>query len=82
MKNKLSSRSFGTGFLWRDFLLIDVVDFGARQVVAAQAWRERTARTFLRKNSYYTLVEVLSPKLDALAPNRFRKRRLKVSTSP
>lgn len=36
------------------------------QVAAALAWRQRTARTFLRKNSYYTLVEVLSPKLDPL----------------
>ena len=28
------------------------------QVSAARAWRERTARTFLKKNSPYSLVEV------------------------
>ena len=48
-----------------------------KQVTAAHSWRERTARTFLRKNSYYTLVEVLSPKLEPLATGRFRRRRLK-----
>lgn len=34
------------------------------QVDAAKTWRERTARTFLKKNSSYTLVEVLSPRKD------------------
>ncbi|XP_066580391.1 lysine-specific demethylase 5A isoform X2 [Amia ocellicauda] len=34
------------------------------QVAAARAWRERTARTFLKKNSTYTLLQVLSPRLD------------------
>ncbi|XP_038061639.1 lysine-specific demethylase 5A-like isoform X2 [Patiria miniata] len=34
------------------------------QVSAARAWRERTARTFLKKNSPYSLVEVLSPRRD------------------
>lgn len=28
------------------------------QVAAARAWRERTARTFLKKNSTYTLLQV------------------------
>jgi len=28
------------------------------QVTAAKSWRERTARTFLKKNSTYSLVEV------------------------
>jgi histone demethylase JARID1 len=28
------------------------------QVAAAKSWRERTARTFLKKNSTYTLLEV------------------------
>lgn len=28
------------------------------QVAAAKSWRERTARTFLKKNSIYSLVEV------------------------
>lgn len=30
------------------------------QVAAAKSWRERTARTFLKKNSTYTLLEVRS----------------------
>ena len=30
------------------------------QVSAAKSWRERTARTFLKKNSTYTLLEVIS----------------------
>ena len=34
------------------------------QVAAAKSWRERTARTFLKKNSTYTLMEVLSPRSD------------------
>ncbi|XP_072408539.1 lysine-specific demethylase 5A isoform X1 [Chiloscyllium punctatum] len=32
------------------------------QVAAARAWRERTARTFLKKNSTYTLLQVLTPR--------------------
>lgn len=28
------------------------------QVASARAWRERTARTFLKKNSTYTLLQV------------------------
>ncbi|XP_076860921.1 lysine-specific demethylase 5A isoform X2 [Brachyhypopomus gauderio] len=34
------------------------------QVASARAWRERTARTFLKKNSTYTLLQVLSPRMD------------------
>ncbi|KAK2189153.1 hypothetical protein NP493_114g03035 [Ridgeia piscesae] len=34
------------------------------QMVAAKSWRERTARTFLKKNTTYSLVEVLSPRSD------------------
>uniref|UniRef100_A0A8D0ARF1 [histone H3]-trimethyl-L-lysine(4) demethylase n=1 Tax=Sander lucioperca TaxID=283035 RepID=A0A8D0ARF1_SANLU len=34
------------------------------QVAAARAWRERTGRTFLKKNSTYTLLQVLSPRVD------------------
>ncbi|KAJ8393997.1 hypothetical protein AAFF_G00055300 [Aldrovandia affinis] len=34
------------------------------QVASARSWRERTARTFLKKNSTYTLLQVLSPRLD------------------
>lgn len=29
------------------------------QVAAAQAWRDRTARTFLKKNSNFSLLEVM-----------------------
>ncbi|XP_066591934.1 lysine-specific demethylase 5A isoform X2 [Prorops nasuta] len=29
----------------------------------AKAWKERTGRTFLRKNSHYTLMEALSPRI-------------------
>ncbi|XP_058842465.1 lysine-specific demethylase 5A isoform X3 [Acipenser ruthenus] len=34
------------------------------QVASARAWRERTGRTFLKKNSIYTLLQVLSPRQD------------------
>ncbi|XP_052059486.1 lysine-specific demethylase 5A-like isoform X1 [Mytilus californianus] len=48
------------------------------QVAAAKSWRERTARTFLKKNSTYTLLEVLSPRADvgvySGAKNRKKKR--------
>ena len=32
------------------------------QVGSAKSWRERTARTFLKKNSTYSLLDVLSPR--------------------
>jgi len=56
---------------------LDPLDDLENQIAAAHAWRERTSMTFLRKNSYYTLIEVLSPKLDILGGTRFRRRRLK-----
>lgn len=31
-------------------------------MTAAKSWRERTARTFLKKNATYSLLEVLSPR--------------------
>nr|XP_054751747.1 lysine-specific demethylase 5A-like isoform X1 [Lytechinus pictus] len=34
------------------------------QVAAARAWRERAGRTFLKKNTSYALLEVLSPRTD------------------
>uniref|UniRef100_A0AAQ4RYK8 [histone H3]-trimethyl-L-lysine(4) demethylase n=1 Tax=Gasterosteus aculeatus aculeatus TaxID=481459 RepID=A0AAQ4RYK8_GASAC len=34
------------------------------QVASARAWRDRTGRTFLKKNSTYTLLQVLSPRVD------------------
>uniref|UniRef100_A0A0P5I956 [histone H3]-trimethyl-L-lysine(4) demethylase n=1 Tax=Daphnia magna TaxID=35525 RepID=A0A0P5I956_9CRUS len=56
---------------------LDSLDELENQIAAAHAWRERTAKTFLRKNSYYSLIEVLSPKLDVLVVTRFRRRRPK-----
>ena len=50
---------------------LDSLDELENQIAAAHAWRERTAKTFLRKNSYYSLIEVLSPKLDVLGRNQF-----------
>jgi histone demethylase JARID1 len=51
---------------------LDSLDELENQIAAAHAWRERTAKTFLRKNSYYSLIEVLSPKLDVLGMDFFR----------
>ncbi|XP_071817474.1 lysine-specific demethylase 5A-like isoform X3 [Apostichopus japonicus] len=34
------------------------------QVTATRSWRDRTARTFLKKNTHYTLIEVLTPRSD------------------
>ncbi|XP_053321235.1 lysine-specific demethylase 5A isoform X2 [Spea bombifrons] len=49
------------------------------QVAAARAWRERTARTFLKKNSSYTLLQVLSPRTDigVYGSSRNKKRKAK-----
>ncbi|XP_025106262.1 lysine-specific demethylase 5A-like isoform X3 [Pomacea canaliculata] len=47
------------------------------QVSAAKSWRERTARTFLKKNSTYTLLEVLSPRLDIGVYNSGKNRKKK-----
>lgn len=33
-----------------------------QQASAAKAWRDRTSRTFLRKNSLYTLMQALAPR--------------------
>ncbi|KAM5170598.1 lysine-specific demethylase 5A isoform 2-T2 [Mantella aurantiaca] len=49
------------------------------QVAAARAWRERTGRTFLKKNSSYTLLQVLSPRSDigVYGSGRGKRRRVK-----
>ncbi|KAG7320299.1 hypothetical protein KOW79_016152 [Hemibagrus wyckioides] len=49
------------------------------QVASARAWRERTARTFLKKNSTYTLLQVLSPRTDigVYGSSRSKRRRAK-----
>ena len=44
------------------------------QVAAARAWRERTARVFLKKNSQCNLLEVLSPRYD-IGNEKKRKKR-------
>ncbi|XP_018431943.1 PREDICTED: lysine-specific demethylase 5A [Nanorana parkeri] len=48
------------------------------QVAAARAWRERTGRTFLKKNSSYTLLQVLSPRSDIGVYGSGRAKRRKV----
>ncbi|KAK2491214.1 hypothetical protein MC885_014487 [Smutsia gigantea] len=48
------------------------------QVAAARAWRERTGRTFLKKNSNHTLLQVLSPRTDIGIYGSGKNRRKKV----
>ncbi|EDM02036.1 rCG29703 [Rattus norvegicus] len=48
------------------------------QVAAARAWRERTGRTFLKKNSSHTLLQVLSPRTDIGVYGSGKNRRKKV----
>ena len=43
------------------------------QVASARAWRERTARVFLKKNSHMALLDVLSPRIDIGENKRRRK---------
>lgn len=49
------------------------------QVAAAKSWKERTARTFLKKNSSFTLLEILSPRSDigSYSGGRCKKKRPK-----
>ena len=44
------------------------------KVSAARAWRERTARVFLKKNSHYNLLEVLSPRYEFDKDKKKKKR--------
>ena len=39
------------------------------QVAAAKSWRERTARTFLKKNSTYSLLEVSGKMWENISTN-------------
>uniref|UniRef100_A0A8B8DQC0 [histone H3]-trimethyl-L-lysine(4) demethylase n=1 Tax=Crassostrea virginica TaxID=6565 RepID=A0A8B8DQC0_CRAVI len=48
------------------------------QVAAAKSWRERTARTFLKKNCTYSLLEVLSPRADIGIYNSSKKTKKKI----
>merc|ERR1719188_2700766 len=45
------------------------------QVAAARAWRERTARVFLKKNSHHNLLEVLSPRYEFDSCDKLEKKR-------
>ncbi|KAL5014006.1 hypothetical protein ScPMuIL_008276 [Solemya velum] len=49
------------------------------QVAAAKSWRERTARTFLKKNSTFSLLEILSPRADigVYSSNKNKKKKVK-----
>lgn len=49
------------------------------QVTAARSWKERTARTFLKKNSTFSLLEVLSPRSDVGLYPASKKRKKKDS---
>lgn len=42
---------------------LDALESIDETIAQAKAWRERTARTFLRKNSHYSLMEALSPRI-------------------
>lgn len=67
--------------MWLFILLLQVES----QVTAAKSWRERTARTFLKKNSTYTLLEILSPRGDVgvYPVNKKRKKKeLDLLSSP
>jgi len=45
------------------------------EVASARAWRERTARVFLKKNSHYNLLEVLSPRYEFESCDKLEKKR-------
>lgn len=47
------------------------------QVASARAWRERTARVFLKKNSHLSLLEILCPRYDIGGADGKRKKRPK-----
>ncbi|XP_047659762.1 lysine-specific demethylase 5A isoform X1 [Tachysurus fulvidraco] len=58
---------------------LDALQQVESQVASARAWRERTARTFLKKNSTHTLLQVLSPRTDigVYGSSRSKRRRAK-----
>ncbi len=47
-------------------------------MASCRAWRERTARVFLKKNSHLTLLDVLCPRTDIGAEGKRNKRRSQV----
>ena len=48
-------------------------------MTAAKSWRERTARTFLKKTATYSLLEVLSPRTNVGTYPVSKKRKKKDS---
>ena len=48
-------------------------------VASARAWRERTARVFLKKNSHLALLDVLCPRVDIAADGSKKRRRSQLS---
>lgn len=53
------------------------------QVTAARSWKERTARTFLKKNSTFSLLEVLSPRSDVgFYPAGKKRKRKELENEP
>ena len=45
------------------------------QVNSARAWRERTARVFLKKNSHHSLLDILSPRMDISGNSEAKKKK-------
>ncbi|TRY70876.1 hypothetical protein TCAL_02904 [Tigriopus californicus] len=43
------------------------------QVASARAWRERTSRVFLKKNSHFALLDILCPRVDVGSSDGKRK---------
>ncbi|KAK7866457.1 hypothetical protein R5R35_008978 [Gryllus longicercus] len=62
-------------------VLLDSLPQLEQQLHGAQMWKERTARTFLRKNSHYTLMDALSPRVAVgLEALKLKKRRYREET--
>uniref|UniRef100_A0A8C4QEE2 [histone H3]-trimethyl-L-lysine(4) demethylase n=1 Tax=Eptatretus burgeri TaxID=7764 RepID=A0A8C4QEE2_EPTBU len=63
-------------------VMLEVLPQLENQAAAARAWKDRTARTFLKKNSQCTLLEVLSPRTDVGLPTVGKSRRRRVREAP
>ncbi|XP_064606539.1 lysine-specific demethylase 5A-like isoform X1 [Liolophura sinensis] len=61
---------------------LDLLPQVESQVAAAKSWRERTARTFLKKNSTFSLLEILSPRSDigVYSMGKNKKKKIKMET--
>ncbi|CAG2061401.1 unnamed protein product, partial [Timema podura] len=61
----------------------DALPFCESQLNDAKKWREKTSRIFLHKNSHYSLMEVLSPRVEmGVASFRQKKSRLNDQNIP